>query len=288
MLPDHCKDVSFRDVDFDLTEANILSHSRGKKAYTRTDYMVLRHVENLAIIRVFKETGVELFRPIASVEVMALPHEVILVRDEGVNVLNRSEMARVALRHPGKWVVVQGLSNHISFAKGTHDLELKVFDVVPPYPSKLSLLVEKALSASLVDLPIVPVEETVDLNHLEDRIDTGAVMFPCRASGLRSKKRIYFLDETPALQDQVTLVGCDLSRRIFSSVYKKAPQRSIDMCPQALAPQDDSKRIIKCCKIKQGFVIQGNRAVVPWGATVQEVALAINALFEAEVGSDAD
>jgi hypothetical protein len=282
MLPDHCKDVSFRDVDFELTEANIRAHAKGKKAYTRTDHMVLKHKEDIAIIRVFKENGKELFRPISSVEVIALPRDVVLERDEQVNVLNRSEMARVAMRHPGKWVVVQGLFNHLSFAKDAHNLELRVFDVVPPYPSKLSVLVEKALSAGMVDLPIVPVEETIDLNDLESRVVSEAVMFPCRASGLASRKRIHYLDETPELEGKVTLIGCDLSRRIFLSVYKRTPQNSIDMCPQELAPKDDSKRIIKCCKIKEGFVIQGNRAVVPWGATVQEVAAALNALFEHE------
>jgi len=282
MLPDHCKDVSFRDVDFELDEKNITSHSKGKKAYTRTDYMVLRHGEDLAIIRVLKQKGVELFRPVISVEVIALPPQVVLVRDDGVNVLNRSEMARVAARHPGKWVVVQGLFNHVSFANDSDNLELRVFDVVPPYPAKLTVLVDKALSAGLVDLPIIPVEETADLNDLERMVSTEAVMFPCRASGLASTRRISYLDETPRLDEEVTLIGCDLSSRIFLSVYRKPPHKAIDMCPQELAPQNDSKRIIKCCKVKEGFVIQGSRAVVPWGATVQEVAAAINALFGAE------
>ena len=40
MIPDHCKDVSVRDVDFDLTPDNIATHVKGKKAYTRTDHMV--------------------------------------------------------------------------------------------------------------------------------------------------------------------------------------------------------------------------------------------------------
>ena len=44
-------------------------------------------------------------------------------------------------------------------------------------------------------------------------------MFPCRASGLVSKKRMYYLDETPDLEGDVTLVGCDLSRSIFRSRY---------------------------------------------------------------------
>jgi len=282
MLPDHCKDVSVRDVAFELTEENIRSQAKGKKAYTRTDYMVLRKGDEVAIIRVIKQEGVELFRPIASVEILALPEETVFVRDEGIDVLNRSQMARIAKEHPGKFVVVQGLFNHISFAEDTDGLELRVFDVVPPYPAKLAVLVEKALSAGLVDLPIVPIIETVDLNDLEQRVRTEAVMFPCRASGLASEKRIQYLDETPKLDRETTLIGCDLSGRIFHSIYRRKPASTIEMCPQELAPGDHAKRIIKCCKVKNGFVIEGDRAIVAWGATVLEVAAAINALFQDE------
>jgi hypothetical protein len=31
--------------------------------------------------------------------------------------------------------------------------------------------------------------------------------------------------------------------------------------------------------VKEGYQIEGNLAMVPWGATVKEVAAAINALF---------
>jgi hypothetical protein len=37
--------------------------------------------------------------------------------------------------------------------------------------------------------------------------------------------------------------------------------------------------LVKCCKVREGFQIKGDLAVVPWGATVREVADAITALF---------
>lgn len=280
MLPDHCKDVSLRTVDFELTEENIRRHAKGKKAYTRTDFMVLKNGERAAIVCVAKRDGKELFRDITSIEVLALPEDVVMVNDERVNVLNPSEMARAAGDHPGKWTVVKGMFNHVSFAHADGNLELRVFDVVPPYPSKLSLLVEMALATGLVDLPVVPVAEVADLSDMDGKVETEQVMFPCRASGLASARQVLFLDETPEIECELTLIGCDLSRRIFHSVYRTRPAATLEMCPQEIAPQDASKRIIKCCRIKEGFVIQGNRAVVPWGATVQEVAEAINALFE--------
>jgi len=279
MLPDHCKDVSVREVDFDLTLENIIDRAKGKKAYTRTEFIVLRHRDELAIVKVEKENGKELFRPIRSVEVVSLPKGTVFVKDEDMDVLNRSSMARLARDHEGKYVVVQGLFNHVSFVHSDEGEDLVVFDVVPPFPAKLSVLVEKALAAGLVDKAIVPLVRTVDLNQLEKGVPTSMVMFPCRASGIASNREVMFLDETPDLRGDVTLIGCDLSKRIFQNIYHKAPKEFVSMCPRELAPKDGAKCIVKCCKLREGFEIDGDMAVVPWGATVREVGAAINALF---------
>ncbi len=74
------------------------------------------------------------------------------------------------------------------------------------------------------------------------------------------------------------MVGCDLSRRIFRSVYGYDPE-SVDMCPKNLVMEDGVPTIIKCCKVKEGHEVHGSIAMVPWGATTLEVAAAINALF---------
>ena len=277
MNPDHCKDVSLRHVDFSLTEENIDTNLDGKKAYTRTDFMILKHEDEVAVIKVTKEGGKDLFRPISGYQTVSLPDDTVNVRDEQIDVLNASHMARVARHHPGKTVVVSGMFNHVSFLQEENLLDLFVVDVVPPSPSKLSVLVERAFSTGLVDLPIVPHFLDIDLNELEKRVTTGSVMFPCRASGLESARKVYFLDETPVLDEDVTLIGCDLSRRIFNSVYRKEP-RSLDMCPRNLAGTE-GKTLVKCCSVKEGFIIDGNVASVPWGATVLDVIGAINSLF---------
>ncbi len=199
------------------------------------------------------------------------------MRDEGIDVLNASHMARKVREHPGKTVVVSGMFNHVSFLQEENLLDLFVVDVVPPSPSKLSVLVERAFSTGLVELPIVPHYQDIDLNELEGNVGTEAVMFPCRASGLESKREVYFLDETPDLKEEVTLIGCDLSRRIFNSIYRKEPT-SLDMCPRNLAVMK-GKTLVKCCAVKEGFVIDGQMASVPWGATVLDVVGAINSLF---------
>ncbi len=280
MLPEHCKDVSVREVSFPLNKEEIMRHAEGKKAYTRTRFIILRNKKEHAILHVEKEEGKELFRPIVSVELLALPKDTVFVRDDDLDVLNLSQMVRVAKGYHGKYVIVQGLFNHVSFIKAEDGMELEVFDVVPPEPSKLSVLVDRALVAGLVDLPIVPCVKVVDLNELERGVATPDVLFPCRASGITSKREVLFLDETPEITREVTLIGCDLSKRIFQHIYRQRPAHFINMCPRDLAPKDGKKRIVKCCRLREGFEIEGSTAMVPWGATVLEVAEAINSLFK--------
>jgi hypothetical protein len=279
MMPDHCKDVSFREVDFDLTEKNILSGSNGKYAYTRTDFMVLRHGNETAVIRIHKANGKDLFRPITGVDIISLPINTVFIRDEMIDVLDVSELAELVKNHGGKTVVVSGMFNHVSFLQADRLLKLRIFDVIPPSPSKLSVLVRKAMSSGMIELPIVTEQVEIDLNEKERMVETEAIMFPCRASGLASSKRIYYLDETPDIDGDITLVGCDLSRRIFRSIYGRDVP-SVDMCPKNLVEDDGTPTIIKCCKVKTGHEITGNIASVPWGATVQDVAGALNALFD--------
>jgi hypothetical protein len=278
MIPGHCKSVSVRNVTFPLTVESIARNVEGKKAYTRTEYLVLRNGPDLAVIGIEKESGMELFRSITHFEFISLPSETIYVEDQTIDVLNASHMTRLSREHGGKTVVVSGMFNHVSFIKDESGLELRVFDVVPPYPSKLAVLVEKALGSILFESSIVPIVENIDLNQLARSANTPGIIFPCRASGITSNKSIYFLDETPEIKEECTLVGCDLSGRIFESVYRKRIGR-INMCPRDLAPKDGLPRIVKCCKVKERYELDGRTAVVPWGATVKEVAEAVRVLF---------
>jgi len=278
MLPGHCKDVAVKDVDFPLTKESIDSAIEGKKAYTRCDHYVLRNGEDLAVVRVVKEEGKELFRSIVEHEVVSLPETTGFLRDDSVDVINAPSMARIAQRHPGMTVVVQGMFNHISFIGPTDVLELMVVDVVPPSPSKLSVLVERALVSGLIDMPVVPSYHEIDLNDMVREVTTEGVLFPCQASGLEATGDAYYLDQMPTISGDVTMIGCDLSARIYRTLYKQDVPR-IEMCPQELAQHDGRKCLVKCCKVRDGFQIKDGMAIVPWGATVLEVADAINALF---------
>ena len=167
---------------------------------------------------------------------------------------------------------------HVSFVMPGEIIHLEVLDVVPPRPSKLSVLVERALSSGLVHFPAIACYEEIDITEIASKVGTPAVIFPCEASGLASEKNAYYLDQVPEVNEEATLVGCDLSGRIYRSLYHRDIAR-LEMCPQVLAPNDGKKRLVKCCRVREGFQIKGDLAVVPWGATVQEVADAINALL---------
>lgn len=235
--------------------------------------------EDMAVIRVDKADGNGLFREVKGYEVIAFPKDIVFVDDPSIDVLNHPAMALLQTRFPGKTVVVRGMFSHINFVSGMEPLFLRVIDNVPPAPSKLSVLVRMALNSGFVDLPIV-VDESVEIDMAEcvSEVKTEALMFPCRVSGLCADKPVYFLDDSPRLEHDVTLIGCELSKRIFSAVYSKDVP-FINVCPMAHIPEDGRKTIIKCCKIKEGHKIEGNTVMVPWGATVPEVAEALKALF---------
>ncbi len=273
----HCKDVSMRDVDFELTEESIGDLMEGWKAYVRTEILVLRHGDEYAVLKLIKASGKGLFRDIVGYEIVAMPDETVLVEDPGLDVLNVPAMAAIQVQHPGKAVVVRGMFSHISFMRGLEPIRLMVVDNVPPSPAKLGVLVRKALDSGFVDLPIIPEDRVIDMAEKVSDVCTEAVMFPCRVSNLEADRPFYFLDDAPRKEHEVTLIGCHLSRRIHMEIYGHDVP-FINVCP-ADDVDPEVPTIVKCCKVKEGHEIEGNLVRVPWGATVPEVVGAINALF---------
>lgn len=279
MIPKHCKDVSLRTVDFPLTPTNIGEAIKGKKAYTRTRYYILRNKNDFAVISVEKENGNELFRNIKSFQILSLPDETVFVEDRTIDVINRTQMAQLSQKYKGKLVVVQGMFNHVSFVKDEALIRINVIDTVPPRPSKLSVMVEKIISMGLIDAPIVANHIEIDLESVASTVKTKGVIFPCKASGISCDKVVYFLDEAPEISVESTLVGCDLSRRIFKSLYKREAG-FIDICPRNYVRPDGSLALVKCCKVKSGYELRNHVAAVPWGTTIEEVKDALLALLK--------
>jgi len=253
----------------------------GKKAFTQTSYVVIFSGKDVATAEVIKEDGLELFRKIVDVKNITLPCETVYVEDETIDLLNRSLAARLCEKYPGKTVVIKGEGEHISFVRDEKAVEIAVVDAVPPKPGRLFKLVEHA-QKNLLRAAIKTKEIEVNLQEIAEEAERKGekrIMFPCRASSVSAKEAM-FLDECKGHQkiEEVMLIGCSLSYRIFEDIYKRAPAKFINICPREHAKGLGMKSIARCCKVKSGYEIEGEVATVPWGARLEEVADALRAL----------
>lgn len=274
----HCKDVSIREVECELTKENIAALMDDWKAYTRTDDLVLSHQGTYAAVHIVKEEGHDLFRKVIEYEIISLPADTVYVERPDFDILNIPALAGLQDEFPGKTVIVKGLFSHINVVSGMEPVRLRVVETVPPFPSKLATLTKMALVSGFVNAPVIMDELSIDITELADDIDTEGVMFPCRVSGMTSDRKTYFLDEVPEVDCDVTLVGCKLSQRIFKENYGKDVP-FINTCPLEHIPDDGRITLVKCCKVKNGHTVEGNVICVPWGATVPEIAEALNDVF---------
>lgn len=275
----HCKDISVRSVDLPLTERSISSLMKDWMAYKRAEYLVLEHDGGYAVLKIHKTMGEGLFGRVTDYEIVSLPEDTVYAERPDTDVLNLPALASLQAEFPGKAVVVKGLFSHISFIKDITPLRLRIIDSVPPHPSKLGYLTKVALASGYVDLPIIPEEHILDFAEESKKATTGMVMFPCCGSGTVGDRPCCYLDQVPDIEGKdITLVGCNLSKRIFSELYGKDVP-FIDVCPRDRVPDDGVKTIVKCCRIKTGYETDGNIVMVPWGATVPEIVDAIHALF---------
>lgn len=277
----HCKDVAIHEVSCPLTRDNISGLMNTWKAYKRSEYLVLRNGTEMAVVRMEREGGKELFQRLKSYEIISLPEETIFHSDRSVDVLNPTALVKIQLMYPGKTVVICGMFSHVSFVKDMVPFDLRVVDNVPPSPSKLGELVRMALAGGYVDYPVITENIEINMADYIGNVKTEAVMFPCKVSDLKADIPFYFLDEAPELKHDVTLIGCNLSKRIYEGLYESEVP-FITVCPADFIPNDGKKTIVKCCKVKEGHTRDGNTVMVPWGATVPEVVEAINDLFDSD------
>lgn len=286
MFPVHCNEVGVRKVEFDLREEEIGKAAVGKLVYWKTRYLLLTNRVEWAVVKVRSE-GIGLFREVCQVDVIALPNDIEYVENSSLNVLSVSTMAQVASKTSKRAVIVKGAFDHMSFILGETAIVLNVYDVVPPKPSKLVDLTEKALARESIDRPIILMPKILDVHTLvgpKDKI----VMLPCHTSGVslkRNNQTVLFLDEAPTLSrseaKSVTLVGCDLSRKVFKSQYGVLPKFR-NMCPKkwALKEGSDELSLCLCCLEDCDFKREGNLLVLPWGVTSKQVEAAIKSLWD--------
>jgi len=281
LIPLPYRRVSVQRVSIPLDEDTIREYLLGKEAYRRTEYIVLRGEAGEAVVRVEKADPEPLFSPITAVDVLALPDTCVWVEDPQVDTGSPSAMASKA-RALGLDVqatlIVEGLYGHVNFLHHPDPLVIRVFEVVPPEPPKLLALAQKALSYA-TDLPPILLEpELVDLTTMALAHSAAAYLFPCRASGLVGPGATYYLDERPPRQDWL-LIGCERSRQIHRHFYGDEPP-SVEMCPRRLLPSGNGLTLLKCRLLESDIEVEGDTAVVPWVATLQQVEQGLRALVE--------
>jgi len=280
MFPEHCKDVSIKKVEFHLTEKEIQKNLVNKLAYKRTKFIILNNKDDWAVVKIKKPEVKNLFSKIQNVKIISMPGSTKYVEDGNIDVLSPTRMAEKAEELGKETLIVKGKFEHVSFIHKEKPIPVIVFEVVPPEPPKLVELVKKVLYSGNINKPVKMIPKILNLCELEKHCKNQNILFPCYASELKSDKKTFYLDQRPKFSKEelqsVSLIGCDLSLRIFKTIYGFEPE-FFNFCPKKriIDMQLEQFTITKCCKIKKGHERIGNVVVVPWGANLKEVEEAL-------------
>jgi hypothetical protein len=276
IIPEHCREVGLKDVDFPLTSENISKSWKGKRIYYRTRFLILRNGDDHCVLRIHSEPN-DTLSEIKNVEIISLPDETIWLDDSNIDVLSPGMLVRAALPHAGKTVVVKGSHEHISFVKDPETKTVRVFDIVPPHPPKLVSMMSEVVDSQTLEIPVVVEEEIVDLAELAKAVETEEIVLPCKGD-ITTGKKVLYLSESPDVKD-ATLIGCELSRKVARELYGR-DLPFIQMCPKRLVGEVDTPTIVKCCELQSGYEVEGKLAIVPWGARIEDVVQATKHLLE--------
>jgi hypothetical protein len=273
--PGAYREVSVARVEVPLTPECLTEHFLGRECYRRTRYVVVRNGDATALVGVEPTDPEPLFSPAASVEVLALPAETTYLRLPDIDTGVPSQLAKVASGHQeARAIVVEGRYSHVSFLLDPEPVRVRVCEVVPPHPPKLVDQAQRVLDLA-EDLPPMVLEpELVELESLA--ADAAVVLLPCRGAGIRfGDREAHYLDERPT-EREWTLLGCARSRQLHHWFYGRGAPGP-DTCPRILASAR-GPLLTKCCLLEDRTEIDGDVAVVPWGASLEQVRQALVAL----------
>jgi hypothetical protein len=253
----------------------------GREAYRRTEFVVLRHGPETALVRVRCAAQEELFNPITEVAWIAGPPDCAYVVAPDTDTANATALSRAAARAGGdrRVCVVEGCYQHVNFIHRPRPVTVRVVEVVPPEPPKLYDMAQRVIDYDEL-LPPVHLElETIDLHGLAETAPASHYLLPCRSGGVALAGEVSFLDERPPHADW-TLIGCDRSRQLHRWFYGDEPKGHVELCPLRLAGDGpDGPTLLKCCLLEEGMRSEPGRVVVPWGADLDTVRAALRTLL---------
>lgn len=273
------RQVSVQPYHGPMTAEAIHTHLLGKDSYRRTRYVILEQGTRCAVAAVSRESETPLFSAITGVEIVALSDTCTLVEDLAVDTGNPSALAAKAMAlelGAEATLVVRGMDQHVNFIYHPQPSKIRVIEVAPPNPPKLWRMAQHVLTyAKLPAIQLCP--EIIELDDLAATApDAAAFLIPCRASGLNFKRPTYFLDERPARQNW-TMIACERSRQIHRHFYGDEAPR-VEMCPRQRVQDNGLPTLLKCCLLEDHIEVEGNCAIVPWGADLAMVEEALIAL----------
>lgn len=275
MIPEHCSAVSMQEVDFELTRGTIRERMLGQKVYHKTRYLILRNGDSLAIVEV-DGTGYGMFKKVEEIEVMALPEETAFIKAPKADPFNHNSLSRAAEDTEKRVAVVETEFDHITFIVKEEPIIINLVDVVPPHPSKLLTLAERAIDTMTLTRPVRIVAKIVDITKM---VEAEEIVYPCRATDMGEHSHAKFLHECPVIGEDGVLVGCDVSRKIFYSEYKRRP-KFVNICPKEYTKDIDGFKLIKCCLVEGKVEMEEDMVIVPWGVKLEEIREAVTMIIE--------
>ena len=272
--------LSAQEVEIDLTsEEAILDYIMGREVYRRTEWLLLSHGADRALVAVRKDSFDPLFAPVIEARVLALPHRIAYIEDVSTDVGNPTQLALTALRFASADTdayAVKGKFEHINVIWKPAPVRVIVTEVIPPEPAKLLELAKLAVGFDEDLPPIELVLDAVDIREMAEANPAEEYLLPCRGSGVDLPGDVTFLDTRPPDRQDWTLIGCERSVQFHRHFYGDEPTQ-VDFCPNRRSSQlaDDPLVLTKCCLLERGVEVRGNTAIVPWGSNLDEVRLAL-------------
>lgn len=262
----------------------VREHLLGREVYRRTDYLALVHDGQVALAAVEKASTEPLFSPVVDVAVWATPDRALWIEDPAVDVGNATALAGAAAAQRRTGVsayVVKGRFEHVNFIWEPAPLRVHVTEVTPPHPPKLLVQARQVVDFDEDLPPIELVLEETTFAALTASTDAAVFLLPCRGSGAAVDGDVAYLDMRPEVRGDWTLIGCERSLQFHRHFYGDEPPQ-VDICPRNRVERDDPAGwwLIKCCLLERGVDVDADagRAVVPWGATLDEVRHALRVL----------
>ena len=272
--------LSAQEVEIDLTsEEVILDYIVGREVYRRTEWLLLSHGDDRALVAVRKDSFDPLFSPVVEARVLALPHRIAYIEDASTDVGNPTQLALTALRYASADTdayAVKGKFEHINVIWKPAPVRVIVTEVIPPEPAKLLELAKLAVGFDEDLPPIELVLDAVDIREMAEANPAEEYLLPCRGSGVDLPGDVTFLDTRPPDRQDWTLIGCERSVQFHRHFYGDEPTQ-VDFCPNRRSSQlaDNPLVLTKCCLLERGVEVRGNTAIVPWGSNLDEVRLAL-------------